>query len=331
MFAGCDPSPARRRGQDRHARRVEACAVARGRAVAGGGGPYACSSRRCATWSARGRTARRPDGRQASDQQDAAAPRPGLPRSRSPWNRSATPRGLRRSVRRPACAAGARRVPGLPRGAARAPRPTRSPIAEQAQDEQWAALVGRLRCMRGIDTLTAVGLIPRSATSTPSSTPSSWPASSAWSRPRVLRRAASPGLDHQGRHQPRPPVADRSRLALPPPNRDFADPPPPPGRPAAGRDRAAWRASCGSSAAGRTSTRAAPSAARPSRSPSHANWPVLSGRSPTNPTDPDRIPVRDGGGGRRTSHGTRDCAMSTRPRLARSILERGPGAANSRL
>jgi transposase len=32
-------------------------------------------------------------------------------------------------------------------------------IAEQAQDEQWAAVVGRLRCMRGIDTLTAVGLI----------------------------------------------------------------------------------------------------------------------------------------------------------------------------
>jgi transposase len=32
-------------------------------------------------------------------------------------------------------------------------------IAEQAQDRQWAALVGRLRCMRGIDTLTAVGLI----------------------------------------------------------------------------------------------------------------------------------------------------------------------------
>jgi transposase len=32
-------------------------------------------------------------------------------------------------------------------------------IAEQARDEQWAAVVGRLRCMRGIDTLTAVGLI----------------------------------------------------------------------------------------------------------------------------------------------------------------------------
>ena len=32
-------------------------------------------------------------------------------------------------------------------------------IAEQAHDRRWAALVGRLRCMRGVDTLTAVGLI----------------------------------------------------------------------------------------------------------------------------------------------------------------------------
>ena len=32
-------------------------------------------------------------------------------------------------------------------------------IDEQARDPQWAALVGRLRCMRGIDTLTAVGLV----------------------------------------------------------------------------------------------------------------------------------------------------------------------------
>ncbi len=32
-------------------------------------------------------------------------------------------------------------------------------IAEQAQEELWAALVGRLRCLRGVDTLTAVGLV----------------------------------------------------------------------------------------------------------------------------------------------------------------------------
>jgi transposase len=31
-------------------------------------------------------------------------------------------------------------------------------IAEQADDRKWAATVGRLRCLRGIDTLTAVGL-----------------------------------------------------------------------------------------------------------------------------------------------------------------------------
>lgn len=32
-------------------------------------------------------------------------------------------------------------------------------IDQQASDPQWAALVGRLRCMRGISTLTAVGLV----------------------------------------------------------------------------------------------------------------------------------------------------------------------------
>ena len=32
-------------------------------------------------------------------------------------------------------------------------------IAEQARDERWATQIGRLRCMRGIDTLTALGLI----------------------------------------------------------------------------------------------------------------------------------------------------------------------------
>jgi transposase len=32
-------------------------------------------------------------------------------------------------------------------------------IAAQAHDPRWAAVVGRLRCMRGVDTLTAIGLI----------------------------------------------------------------------------------------------------------------------------------------------------------------------------
>jgi hypothetical protein len=40
-------------------------------------------------------------------------------------------------------------------------------IAEQAAVGPWSPAVGRLRCLRGVDTLTAVGLIadPRSATS----------------------------------------------------------------------------------------------------------------------------------------------------------------------
>jgi transposase len=32
-------------------------------------------------------------------------------------------------------------------------------IAEQARDPEWVALIGRLRCLRGVDTLTAVGLL----------------------------------------------------------------------------------------------------------------------------------------------------------------------------
>jgi transposase len=32
-------------------------------------------------------------------------------------------------------------------------------IEQQSRDTQWAALIGRLRCLRGVDTLTAVGLL----------------------------------------------------------------------------------------------------------------------------------------------------------------------------
>lgn len=32
-------------------------------------------------------------------------------------------------------------------------------IEQQSRDTQWAALIGRLRCLRGVDTLTAVGLV----------------------------------------------------------------------------------------------------------------------------------------------------------------------------
>ena len=111
-------------------------------------------------------------------------------------------------------------------------------IAEQAQTERWAAVVGRLRCMRGIDTLTAVGLVAEIGDF------------SAFAHPRQLasfvglvpsERSSGDkrrhGHDHQSRLQPRSQVADRSGLALPPPARRLTDIAPPPGRAARGRDR----------------------------------------------------------------------------------------------
>jgi transposase len=84
-------------------------------------------------------------------------------------------------------------------------------IAEQAQTEPWvAAVVGRLRCMRGIDALTAVGLVAEIGDF------------SAFAHPRQLAsfvgpgplgaligRQAQPGHHHQGRLKPRPPAAHR--------------------------------------------------------------------------------------------------------------------------
>jgi transposase len=111
-------------------------------------------------------------------------------------------------------------------------------IAEHAEDPQWAALVGRLRCMRGIDTLTAVGLIAEIGDFT------------AFAHPKQLasflglvptesasERQTQAGLDHQGRIQSRTQAADRSGLALPPPPGRVAGPAPAPGRPAARRHR----------------------------------------------------------------------------------------------
>jgi len=56
-------------------------------------------------------------------------------------------------------------------------------IAEQAANPPWAQTVARLRCLRGVATLTAVGLVAEigqtpDRPSRPSRTPSSWPATS---------------------------------------------------------------------------------------------------------------------------------------------------------
>jgi transposase len=111
-------------------------------------------------------------------------------------------------------------------------------IADHATSGPWAATVARLRCLRGVDTLTAVGLVaeigdftafehPKQLASFLGLVPSE----------QSLGNQAPPGRDHQVRLQPCPPAADRSRLALPPPTHDLCRAAPPPRRPATGSDR----------------------------------------------------------------------------------------------
>ena len=91
-------------------------------------------------------------------------------------------------------------------------------IDEIATDAPWAEIIARLRCLHGIDTLSAFGicaevcdferfLAPTEVQRLP--------------RPRPLRtqlgRQTPPGRDHQGRLRPRPPPARRSRPPLRPP------------------------------------------------------------------------------------------------------------------
>ena len=73
-------------------------------------------------------------------------------------------------------------------------------IDERAEAGPWSGLVGRLRCLRGVDTLTAVGLVAESVTSRRSIIRAAWPATSAWSRQRArpapgAGRARSPRPD----------------------------------------------------------------------------------------------------------------------------------------
>ena len=181
-------------------------------------------------------------------------------------------------------------------------------IADQAGHGSWASTVARLRCLRGIDTLTAVGLVAEVGDF------------AAFKHPRLLvpsehstgdkRRQGTitkAGSGHARRllveaawHYRRPP---RVSLTL----RRRQD-----GQPAAAVETA-WRAQHGCIAGRRISTAPAPSAAPPSRSPSPASCRTSSGRSPAIPTDPADQPVRSGGGGRRVPSGARDAAMSTDP------------------
>jgi transposase len=206
-------------------------------------------------------------------------------------------------------------------------------ILEQSVRGPWAPSVARLRCLRGVDTLTAVGLIaeigeigafshPKALASYLGLVPSEQSsgskrrqgsitkAGSAHARTLLVeaawhyRRAPSVSLTLKRRQQGQSPAAIE----------------------------AAWRAQLRLHRRwSHLDTAHAPRSARQSPSRSRASWRALSGRSPSSPADLSPRLVRSGGGGRRRV--TRDPrrGYEHRPRLARSSLDSGPGAAKHRL
>ena len=159
-------------------------------------------------------------------------------------------------------------------------------IADQAQAGPWASLVGRLRCLRGIDTLTATGWSPRSATSRAFDHPRRLanylglvPSENSSGERRRQGAITKAGSGHARRllveaawHYRRAP-----RISLDLRRRQAGQPP-------AAID-AAWRAQLRLHHRWAALTAPAASAAPPSRLPLPASWPVSSGRSPTCLTD----------------------------------------------
>ena len=92
-------------------------------------------------------------------------------------------------------------------------------VLEQSTQGSWAPTVARLRCLRGVDTLTAVGLVaeigditafkhPKQLSSYLGLVPSE----------HQLGNQAPPGRHHEGGQRARPPPARRGRLAVPAPS-----------------------------------------------------------------------------------------------------------------
>ena len=226
-----------------------------------------------------------------------------------------------------------RRVPRPSRGAARAPRPPR-PADRSSSPLQgpWAPTVARLRCLRGVDTLTAVGLVAEIGDITAFKHPkqlSSYlglvPSEQSSGTKRRQGSITKAGSSHARRllveaawHYRRPP---RVSLTL---KRRQAEP-------ATGGDRRrVARAAAAASPLGAPRRRARQETHdRRGRRRTRARVLRLGDR-PTTRLTPDHHPVRGGGGGRRSA--TRDprSRYEHQPRLARSILDRGPGAAQNR-
>jgi transposase len=101
----------------------------------------------------------------------------------------------------------------------------------------WRIQAGRLRCLRGIDTLSAVGLCAEIGDFERFAKASDSGATWDWSQREHHRSATPAGLDHQNRGRSRPPTAGRGCLALSARAAPGAHAHRPPARPATAGDR----------------------------------------------------------------------------------------------
>ena len=166
-------------------------------------------------------------------------------------------------------------------------------LAQIATEPEFWPIVARLRAFRGVDTLTALGLLTEVGALRPlrAATPAGSLAGTGAER-QPKRAEHQPRRDHQDRLQPRPATAGGSRLALRSPAPRRPDPPQPPGRPARPR-------SCTSPGARSTAC------TRPTPGYAHAASPPTSPPSPPPASSP-------ASSGPRPRHSTRAAILSDR-------------------
>ena len=320
--AGEDRAPGAGQGQDRSARRRAGAAAVDDRRRCTRCGSRAARRRRCATWSARARTARRSDARPPAAEQAAAAPRRPLR-----GHRQRVDARHRAWLTKLDLGGGAQATLLDYLGAIDALVIRRdaleATIAELVPGSPWAQTVARLRCLRGIDTLSRSDCAPRSATSSDSTdagrlmsyvglvpvretaparraararSPRPAPGTPAgcWSRPpgtTASRQPAAPALQRRQDGQPAHDHRDLLAGATPPAPRLAA-----------------------------TRRRSAASAARSSRSPSPASSPASAGRSPA-PTEPAPTAPRRLRRRRATWHHAREHPRSKHEQPHRATLD----------
>ncbi len=124
------------------------------------------------------------------------------------------------------------RLYARPRAIARPTRRDRGRTRSARRRSPATRTIARLRCLRGIDRLSALGLCAEIGEFDRFEHPDSL---SAYLRDRALgehhRRATTSGIDHHGRLDPRPQAADRGVLLLPTTPCDRPSPRAPPTRP----------------------------------------------------------------------------------------------------